>query len=158
MSSQGRLYRLAAAAVVGASALVAGGAAQARDVFWSVGVGSPGVQVNASNAPQLLYPRPVVVVPQPVYYTQPAVVYQPPQVVYQPPQVVYGPPVVVYGPPAVVYAPATYYLQSGWTEPGYRHGWRPRHRGRHGHWDQERWDRGDDRHGFDGGQRGYGRR
>lgn len=156
MSSQSRLYRLAAAAVVGASALVAGGAAQARDVFWSVGVGSPGVQVNASNAPQLLYPRPVVVVPQPVYYAQPAVVYQPPQVVYQLPQ-------VVYGPPAVVYAPATYYLQSGWAEPGYRHGWRPRRDGHHRHWDQERWDqerwdRGDDRHGFDGGQRGYGRR
>ena len=144
MRIRSRLYRLAAAAVVGASALVAGGAAQARDVFWSVGVGSPGVQVNASNAPQLLYPRPVVVVPQPVYYTQPAVVYQPPQ--------------LVYGPPAVAYAPATYYVQSGWAEPGYRQGWRPRHHGRHGNWDQERWDRGDDRHGFDGAQRGYGRR
>ena len=150
MGIQTRLYRFAAAAVVGACALAAGGAAQARDVVWSVGVGSPGVQVNASNAPQLLYPRPVVVVPQPVYYTQPAVVYQPPQVVYQ--------PQVVYGPPAVAYAPATYYVQSGWAEPGYRHGWRPRHHGHHGRWDQERWDRGGDRHGLDDGQRGYGRR
>ena len=140
MRIQSRLHRLAAAAVLGASALAAGGAAQARDVFWSVGVGSPGVQVNASNAPPLLYPRQVVVVPQPVYYPQPAVVYQQPQ--------------VVYGPPVVAYAPTTYYVQSAWAELGYRRGWRARHHGHHGQWEQERWDRGDDRHDFDGGQRG----
>jgi hypothetical protein len=60
--------------------------AQARDnVYWSVGVNSPGVAVGVSNAPPVVYgypvydprpvvvyPRPVVVAPQPVYYGPPA--------------------------------------------------------------------------------------
>lgn len=43
--------------------------AQARDVYWSVGVQSPGVQVGVSNAPPPVYvqrPRPVYVQPAPV--------------------------------------------------------------------------------------------
>ena len=65
------------------------GQAQARgghdDVYWSIGVNSPGVSVGVSNAPPVVYgypvydprpvvvyPRPVVVAPQPVYYGPPA--------------------------------------------------------------------------------------
>jgi hypothetical protein len=60
--------------------------AQARDdVYWSVGVQSPGVQVGVSNAPPApvyvqrprprpiyVQPAPVVVYPAPVYYGQPS--------------------------------------------------------------------------------------
>lgn len=100
--------RLAAVAVVGAAALVAAGAAQAReDVYWSVGVASPGVQLGVSNsAPRVLVqPAPVYVQPAPVYmqprpvYMQPApVYYRPAQPVYRPVQVSYqGAPVVLDG-------------------------------------------------------------
>jgi hypothetical protein len=98
------------------------GAAQARDVYWSVGVSGPGVVVGVGNVPQ---PRVVHHhAPAPVY-VQPApqVVYASPQVVYPAPQVVYGAPPVVYAPhqhgPAVVLAPAPV-AYSAWGHGGLR--------------------------------------
>ncbi len=139
-----RVCSLAAVAALCVSALGASGAAQAGDVFWSVGVGSPGVQLGVSNAPPVVYRHPVVVLPQPVYLPQPAVVFQPGS--------------VYYGQPRVIVVPQPHYVQSGWMPPGHRHGWGPRHHGRRGHWEQSRWDRDDDRRGFDGGRSNGGHR
>ena len=94
-----------AAATLALAATSFAGAAHARDnVFWSVGVGSPGVEVNVGNAqPVYVQPQPVYVQPAP-FYVQPAPVYYP-RPVYVQPQ-----PVVVY---------------NGWNHPGHRgHGWR----------------------------------
>lgn len=53
-----------------AMALMTGGAAQAADVYWSIGVHQPGVHVGVSNAPQVVVaPPPVVVYAPPVYRT-----------------------------------------------------------------------------------------
>ncbi|UUZ76477.1 hypothetical protein LP414_01795 [Polaromonas sp. P1(28)-13] len=115
---------------VGALALAAmgfAGTAQARDdVYWSVGVGSPGVAVNVGNAFPVYAPAPVYIQPAPVY-VQPAPVYVQPRPYYQ----------SYYGQPQVVY-----------VQPGYRHGWHKKH-GR-GH------DRDDDDQGGRGYRQGYG--
>ena len=87
--------RFLALGVLGAAALGAATVAEARDnVYWSVGVGGPGVAVGVSNAPPPRYyaPQPVYVQPAPVY------VAPPPHYYYQRPQVVYPAP-VYYGPP-----------------------------------------------------------
>ena len=48
------------------------GQAQARDVYWNVGVGSPGVAVGFGNAPVYVAPAPVYYAPpRPVYYAPP---------------------------------------------------------------------------------------
>ena len=119
--------------------LAAGGVAQAREVFWSVGVGSPGVQVDLTNA------RPVYVPPQPVYWLRPAVIVQPqpvyyaaPQpVYYTPPQPVYyaQPQPVYYGQPQVIFA-----------QRPHDRGWGPHRRGHWGHHREFDYDR---RHGHD---------
>ncbi|MCJ7798770.1 MAG: hypothetical protein MUP33_03265, partial [Polaromonas sp.] len=59
-----------ASAALAVAAMGFAGAAQARDdVFWSVGVGSPGVSLNVGNAPPVyVQPQPVYVQPAPVYY------------------------------------------------------------------------------------------
>ena len=74
---------LAALALLATLGLGASGAAQAQggDVYWSIGMYTPGVTVGVSNAP-------VVV--------QPAVVYAPAPVVVAPRPVIYGAPVPVY--------------------------------------------------------------
>ena len=89
------------AAAAAALALAAAGSAQARDVFWSVGVqAAPGVSVGVANTrPVFVQQAPVVVVPQPVF-AQPQIVYTQPQVVYTQPQVVY--PAGFVGAPVVV--------------------------------------------------------
>lgn len=119
--------------VAGAWALsTAANEAQARDVYWSVGVNGPGVTIGASNAPVVVHqppayyydPRPVVVQPAPVYYHRP------------PPAVVYGPP-VVYAPPRPV------------VISGYGH-WRDRP----GRWDDDRRGHGH-RHGHGHGHRNH---
>lgn len=84
-----------------ALALLAGaGAAQARsDVYWSVGVGVPGVVVGASNAPSYSsYSSYSYYTPPPVYYTPP-----PPPVYYTSPPVYYAPPPPVYYTPRPSY-------------------------------------------------------
>lgn len=94
------LQRLLATSLLAAGALGTAGVAQARDVYWSVGVGAPGVSVGVGNAPPVYYgPPPVYVQPAPVY-VRPRPVYAPRPVYYGPPPVVYQPaPVYYYGPP-----------------------------------------------------------
>ena len=122
-----------AAAALAVAALGFAGAAQARDdVYWSVGVGSPGVSVNVGNAFPVYTPAPVYVQPAPVYY-QPAPVYVRPAPVYYQPAPVFVQPRPYFGPPQVVY-----------VQPGNRHGWHKKH-GR---------DHDDDRGGY-GYRQGY---
>ena len=80
MTKTRSIYAMAGAAGVALALLAGTGAAQARDVNWSVGIGVPGVVVGASNgyyAPAPVYDAP----PRPVYYAPPAY-YAPPPVVY----------------------------------------------------------------------------
>ena len=106
-SMQGWL--MAGALALGAAGFA--GTAQARsDVFWSVGVGSPGISLGVGNLP-------------------PPVVYAPP--VYMQPAPVYVPPPAYYAPPPV-YRPARYYYG-----PPPRHWERDRWR-HHRHWNRDR--------------------
>ncbi|AVS62599.1 hypothetical protein C8241_13660 [Paracidovorax avenae] len=110
---------IAAAAGVGLALLAASGAAQARDVYWSIGVNSPGVSVGVGAGPGVIYSPPVTyVAPPPVYYSPPApVYYAPPPVAYMPPPrpVYYAPP-----PPPVVYGGYGYYNRPPhWHRGGY---------------------------------------
>jgi hypothetical protein len=105
--------RLAASGLA-LAALMAAGAAQARgDVYWSVGVNSPGVALGVASAP------PVYVAPPPVYYAPPPPVYVAPRPVY-------------YGPPPVYYAPRPVYRAAPpvVVVPGYGYGYGHRH----GYW------------------------
>ena len=103
--------RAAAIASLGVAALAATGAAQAGgNVFWSVGVAAPGVQLGVANAPQI--------------YAQPAPVYVQPAPVYYQPAPVYVQPAPVYYRPARVVVPAPVYYRPGH---GYRHGPRQVH-------------------------------
>lgn len=87
--------------LVGATALGLlglAGTAQARsDVYWSVGVGAPGVAIGVGNVPSFGYAPPVYVQPAPIYvapqpvYVAPASYYAPPRVIYRPAPVYYGP-------------------------------------------------------------------
>jgi hypothetical protein len=123
------LQKAAALAVL---ALAAAGSAQARDVYWSVGVhAAPGVTVGVGNH------RPVYVQPAPVY-AHPPVVYAPPPVVYTPPQVVYphggylaGPVVVQRGP---VYRSYDDHGRRWHRGHGHGHG-HHKHWKKHRHWD-----------------------
>ncbi len=113
------VYSLAVAAALGAAALGASSAARAGDVYWSVGVSSPGVQLGVASAPPVLV-QPVYV--QPVYVQQ-----RPVYVATQP---------VVYMRPAPVYV-----VQTAWVQPG--RGWQYGH-GRH---ERERFDHRRDERG-----------
>ncbi|GDY34694.1 hypothetical protein [Acidovorax sp. NB1] len=113
MTKTRSLYAMAASAGVALALLAGVGAAQARDVNWSVGVGVPGVVIGASNG--YYAPAPVYVAPPPPVY------YAPPRPVY------YNAPPVYYSPP-----PAVYY---GGYGQGYRHHGH-RHHGHGRHWDR----------------------
>lgn len=118
---------LAKLAVAGVTlALVAGaGVAQARDVYWSVGVNSPGIAVGVANG------FPMYAAPAPVYYAPPPVYMPPPRPVY------YAPArPVYYAPPVYMGAPPAYYYRDG----GRRHHRHDRD-GDRGRWDNRRdWD------------------
>ncbi|WP_236903782.1 hypothetical protein [Comamonas serinivorans] len=102
------------AGVAVAAALGVAGQAQARDVYWNVGVGAPGVSVGFGNAPVYVAPAPVYVAPPPPVY------YAPPRPVY------YAPP-----PPRYYYGGRYYRDDRHWRGHGHGHG---HHRGRgHGH-------------------------
>ena len=123
--TQRRSWFAAVASAGVALALMAGaGTAQARsDVYWSVGVGSPGVSVVVGNVPPAYYgPAPV--------YVQPAPVYVAPRPVYVRPRPVYVQPPAYYAPPRVVYRPAPVY----YGPPGHWHK-KPRKHRRHRGWD-----------------------
>ncbi len=117
-------HRMVWAGATAALALVAmgfAGGAHARDnVYWSVGVNSPGVSVGVTNgAPVYVAQTPVYVQPAPVY-VQPTPVYVPRPVLIQP-RPVYVQPTAVYVQPAPVY-------QQGWAPPGQAYGWHKKHR------------------------------
>ncbi len=115
------MQRMLAAGALALGALGSAGMAQARDVYWSVGVGSPGVAIGVGNAPPAYYAPPV--------YMQPAPVYVQPRPVYVQPHPVYMQPPAYYGPPRG-YRPARYY----YGPPGHhKHYKKSRHR--HRHWD-----------------------
>ncbi len=68
MTTRNSLGKLVGAGALALAGLGAGSSASAQDVYWSVGLGAPGVQVALSNAPAVpYYPRTYVVQPQPVY-------------------------------------------------------------------------------------------
>ena len=98
---------LFAVALSASAALVP--SAQAGGVYWSLGVGAPGVAANFGN----VYP----VAPPPIYVAPPPVVYAPPPVVYAPPRVIYNPGYVAYGG----------YLRDPRPYWGYRGEWHRRH-------------------------------
>lgn len=134
---------LAAAAVTLAGFGLAG-AARADNVYWSVGVSSPGVQLGVANAP------PMVVMPQPVYVQAPPVYMQ------ASPVYLASRPVVYVQPTAPVLMAPTRYIQAGWQRPGYGpgygRGWqyrREHHKHEHfesGRFEQERSGRGHGEH------------
>lgn len=107
-----RMRRWAAAAGLAmAAALGLAGQAQARDVYWNVGVGAPGVSVGVGNAPVYVAPAPVYVAP-PVYHAPRPVYYAPPRPVYYAPP----PPPRYYGHGYRHHKP-----QRHWREDGRRH-------------------------------------
>ena len=114
--------RVAALVAVGLAALAGAGAAQAgSNVYWSVGVAGPGIQVGVVSAP------PVVVQPAPVWVRPAPVMVQPAPVWVQPAPVWVQPAPVVYrAPPVVVPAPVVYRpIRRGWVRHHHLHGPRP---------------------------------
>ena len=123
-----KIQRMLLAGAVALGTLGAAGVAQARnDVYWSVGVGSPGVALGVGNVPPVyVAPQPVYVAPQPVYVA--------PEPVYVAPRRVYGPPPAYYAPPRVVYRPAPYYYGPPGHYKRHKHHRHDRQRFR-SHWD-----------------------
>ena len=114
-SAKHSAWALAGAASVAVLTLGASTAAIAGDVYWSVGLSSPGVQLGVFS------PHPVYVQPQP-YYVQQQPVYSQPQVIYTQPRPVYVQPQPVYVQPRPVYVqPQPVVVYNGWRHPG--HGW-----------------------------------
>ena len=115
-----------------ASALLGSGAAQAGNVYWSIGIQAPPITTVVSNGPA--YRAPVYA--PPVYAPVYAPVYGP---VYAP--VYTPPPRVVYRPVPVVYRPVPVYR-------GHRHehrDWRSHEHRRDDRWDHRRDHRRDGR-------------
>ena len=102
--TQRRSWFAAASAGLALVLMVGAGTAQARsDVYWSVGVGAPGVALGVGNGAPVYYAP-----PPPVYYAPPPAVYVPPRPVY-------------YAPPAVAYPPPRYYGGHGHYHHHHRH-------------------------------------
>lgn len=136
--------------VVGTWGLTTGQVQARDDVYWSIGVNSPGVAVGVSNAPPppvVVHPAYPVVTPYPAHVHQPRPVYQRP-IVIQPAPVMLQPYPYSYAHPVVVERP--------WRGHGPRwdhrgHG-RNKDRGDHKH--QHRYG-DDDRRGGHGGWRDH---
>lgn len=116
-----KIKRLASTVVVAAGVALAAlgltGAAQAQNVYWSVGLSSPGVQLGVSGAPPMMV--------QPMYQQDYQPIYQP---VYQP--VYRVPRPLVYLRSAPVFVAPPQYLQADWRYPGNGRRWQHR-QGRH---------------------------
>ena len=114
-----------AAATLAVAAMSFAGNAEARDnVFWSVGVGTPGAVLNVGNYGQVYQqPQPVYVQPQPVY-VQPQPVYSQPAPVYYEQRPLFVRPAPVYVAPQPIYYERPY---------GHGHG----HGYGHRRWNQE---------------------
>ena len=114
-----------AAATLAVAALSFAGNAEARDnVYWSVGVGSPGAVLNVGNyGPVYQQSQPVYVQPAPVY-VQPHPVYVQPRPVYsQPPPIYYEQrPLFVRPAPAYVAPQPIYYERPHERRHGHGHG------------------------------------
>ncbi len=110
------LQGVALAGTLVLGALGFAGAAQARDnVYWSLGVGAPGVALGVGNAP------PVVYAPPPPVYVAPPPVYVPPRPVYvAPPPAYFAPPVVYRPAPGYYYGPPGYYKHRKWRKHHHR--------------------------------------
>ena len=124
------IFLAGAAATLAVAAMAFAGAAHARDnVYWSVGVGTPGAILNVGNVGSVYQqPQPVYVQPQPVY-VQPQPVYVQPQPVYSQPAPVYYEQRPQFVRPAPIYvAPQPIYYGRPY---GYGHGHG------HGHWRHE---------------------
>jgi hypothetical protein len=131
LPSHGFLSRSVAKAMAACALLIGVAAysasARADDIYWSIGLGSPGVTIGMTNA----RPLPIFVQPQPQhYYVQPATVYVHPGAIY-------AQPVPIYVQPRPVY-------QQGWAVQGRPHGKGPKHDRRH------------DNRGHGRGPQGYG--
>jgi hypothetical protein len=130
LPSQGYLSRSVAKAMAAFALLIGVAAysasARADDIYWSIGLGSPGVTIGMTNA----RPLPIFVQPQ-HYYVQPATLYVHPGAIYAQPVPIY------VQPPRPVY-------QQGWAVQGRPHGKGPKHDRRH------------DNRGHGRGQQGYG--
>jgi hypothetical protein len=101
--------------------------ARADNVYWSIGLGSPGVTIGMTNA----RPLPIYVQPQPQpYYVQPATVYVHPGAIY-------SQQVPIYVQPRLVY-------QQGWSGQDRQHSKGNKHDRRH------------DNRGHGRGSQGYG--
>ena len=119
-------------------ALVAAGA-QARDIYWSIGINAPiqpGVTVGTviSNAPAYR-PAPVYYEPAPAYY-EPAPNYYPAAPVFYAEPIYYRPAQVFERPARVVVLPQPYYAP---RQVVYAQEWAPSYRGhkhgpKHGEW------------------------
>jgi hypothetical protein len=118
-------------ALVAATLVLAAAGAQARDVFWSVGINAPihpGVSIGSviSNAP--------------VYHAGPA--YYPPMPLAYPAPVYYQPVPILVRPVPLVYLPQPYYAPRRVV---YATGWAPSHHGHghaRGHWRKHHGQRG----------------
>lgn len=132
MRSAASLVAVAALTLAGMGATAvahAGG-----NVYWSIGLSSPGVQVGVGSGVPYVVHQPVYVQPYPVYI-EPRPVYVQPRPVYIEPR-----PVIYVRPAPVHFAPPEY-IQSNWQRPG--PGWRQGHR--HHRHDDYRSDRHDGR-------------
>ena len=106
----GVAFKVMAAAVLLAGAAGVATRAHADNLYWSGGVGSPGVSVGITNG----WPGPVYVQPAPVYLR---------------PSPVFVQPVAV----APIYYQTVPVYQPGWAPPGRAHGWyKNRGHGHHG--------------------------
>lgn len=83
-----------ATATLAMAALVFADSAQARDnVYWSMGVGAPGVSLNVGNAgPVYGQVQPAYFEPEPIYYRPSPVYVRPASIYVQPLPVYYGRP------------------------------------------------------------------
>lgn len=88
------VFLAGATATLAIAALVFADSAHARDnVYWSVGVGAPGVSLNVGNAGPVYMPaQPVYFEPEPIYYRPSPVYVRPAPIYVQPLPVYYGRP------------------------------------------------------------------
>lgn len=111
------MKKILASAVLAGAALLAAGTASARDVAWSVTLGSHGGGAVAVGVPMIAVP------PAVMYAPPPAVVYAPPpRVHYHAPRVVAHPVMLpYYGHPWHAVAPGPRHKPKGhWKHRGHR--------------------------------------
>jgi hypothetical protein len=116
------MKKILASAILAGAGLLAAGTAMARDVAWSVTLGSHGGGAVAIGGPAIIVPPPAV-----MYAPPPAVVYAPaPRVHYHAPRVIAHPVALpYYGHPWHAVAPVHRHKPKGH--------WKHRHHRKHHH-------------------------